>query len=489
VEESAMFKKAVQGHSTGAPAKPLQSTLLRSNGTHLSKPPPQSVGVKRKIEMATAGESALGSLHSAVYFDENDFDDDLDLDEEPEPFIPPIKIVRTNNEPRLPPHSTNTNVSGTHTTLPRQMPAATRKEESLDIKYPELPPIPDDDLIPSSSIQYPWSSSPPSHFQGPTNSRTLPWLKSEERTPAPAEERFKKPVTPARPKPPALWNKSASAIKEEQKELRRQTKKNQKGGSVQHQPRPKMAALFLSDEQKHVLNAVVQEGKSIFFTGSAGTGKSVLMREIIKKLRDKYKREPDRVAVTASTGLAACNIEGVTLHSFSGIGLGKEPVPELVKKVTARIIPYRDVRINILQIKRNPKARNRWIRTKVLIVDEVSMVDGDLFDKLEELARRTRNDGRPFGGIQLVVTGDFFQLPPVPDGSNREAKFAFAAATWNTAIQHTILLTTVFRQADPVFANMLNEMRLGKLTPRTIETFKQLSRPLDFHDSLEATEL
>lgn len=117
------------------------------------------------------------------------------------------------------------------------------------------------------------------------------------------------------------------------------------------------------------------------------------------------------------------------------------------------------------------------------------MVDGDLFDKLEEIARKMRNNGRPFGGIQLVVTGDFFQLPPVPDGSNRDAKFAFAAATWNTTIQHTILLTHVFRQRDPEFAGMLNEMRLGKITPQTIDTFRKLSRPLQFDDELEATEL
>lgn len=142
-----------------------------------------------------------------------------------------------------------------------------------------------------------------------------------------------------------------------------------------------------------------------------------------------------------------------------------------------------------LQVRRNQKARARWLRTKVLVVDEVSMVDGDLFDKLEDLARRIRNNGRPFGGIQLVVTGDFFQLPPVPEGSNREARFAFSAATWNTSIQHTILLTYVFRQRDPEFARMLNEMRLGKLSPSTIDAFRQLSRPLNFEDSLEATEL
>lgn len=116
------------------------------------------------------------------------------------------------------------------------------------------------------------------------------------------------------------------------------------------------------------------------------------------------------------------------------------------------------------------------------------MVDGDLFDKLEEIARLIRNNGRPFGGIQLVVTGDFFQLPPVPE-KGQVAKFSFSAATWNTTIQHTILLTHVFRQRDPEFAAMLNEMRLGKISPATIDAFRKLSRPLNFHDELDATEL
>jgi ATP-dependent DNA helicase PIF1 len=228
---------------------------------------------------------------------------------------------------------------------------------------------------------------------------------------------------------------------------------------------------FLSEEQRGILKAVVEEGKSVFFTGSAGTGKSVLMKQIIAKLRDKYVREPDRVAVTASTGLAACHIEGITLHSFAGAGLAKEPAPELVKKV-----------------RRNAKTKSRWQRTKVLIIDEISMVDGDLYDKLEHIARAIRNNGRPFGGIQLVITGDFFQLPPVPE-KGKSAKFAFDAATWNTTIEHTILLTHVFRQKDPTFANMLNEIRLGKLTPASIKEFQRLSRPLKYEDEISATEL
>lgn len=178
------------------------------------------------------------------------------------------------------------------------------------------------------------------------------------------------------------------------------------------------------------------------------------------------------MAVTASTGLAACNIGGVTLHSFSGIGLGKEPAEDLVKK-----------------IRRNAKAKQRWMRTKVLVIDEVSMVDGDLFDKLEQIARTIRNNGRPFGGIQLVITGDFFQLPPVPD-YGRQSKFAFDAGTWTTSIEHTIGLHHVFRQKDPVFAGMLNEMREGRLTPASIAEFRKLDRPLaKSEDSIEATEL
>lgn len=176
--------------------------------------------------------------------------------------------------------------------------------------------------------------------------------------------------------------------------------------------------------------------------------------------------------MTASTGLAACNIGGVTLHSFAGIGLGKEPAEDLVKK-----------------IRRNAKAKQRWMRTKVLVVDEVSMVDGDLFDKLEQIARTIRNNGRPFGGIQLIITGDFFQLPPVPD-SGRMARFAFDAGTWTTSIEHTIGLTHVFRQKDPVFAGMLNEMREGRLTQASISQFRKLDRPLPpSEDNIEATEL
>lgn len=327
-EEVAMFKKAVKDHPGGS-AKPLQSNFLRTNSLAPQKPqasPP--TGVKRKIDMANSGASALGSLHSEVYFDENDFDDDLDLDiDEPLPFTAPTTASTSKQPdpvvyPDLDP--VQTKASNPISTAPKKSPS--------DVNYPDLPPNSQEHAAPPSSMPLPWSSSPPTHFQPPPKPRNLPWLKETK------EEHAVQPkkslATPKRTKPADFWNKSASAIKEEQKELRRESKKSQNDdGGAKPSITPKVPGVFLSDEQRGVVEAVVDKGKSIFFTGSAGTGKSVLMREIIKKLRIKYKREPDRIAVTASTGLAACNIEGVTLHSFAGIGLGKEPVPELIKKV------------------------------------------------------------------------------------------------------------------------------------------------------------
>ncbi|SPO25681.1 related to PIF1 - DNA helicase involved in mitochondrial DNA repair and telomere length control [Ustilago trichophora] len=229
--------------------------------------------------------------------------------------------------------------------------------------------------------------------------------------------------------------------------------------------------IFLSQEQRRVLQMVVDESKNVFFTGSAGTGKSVLLREIIKELRRKHAKRPESVAVTASTGIAACNIGGVTIHSFAGIGLGKETTTQLVNK-----------------IRKNRKAAARWARTQVLIIDEISMVDPALLDKLEEVARLIRKkQDKPFGGIQLVITGDFFQLPPVNPGGS--VTFAFDAQCWNKVVQHKVNLTQVFRQKDESFVTMLNEMRFGKLSLKTIDAFKKLERVPTYDDDIVPTEL
>lgn len=240
--------------------------------------------------------------------------------------------------------------------------------------------------------------------------------------------------------------------------------------SSSSKPSSKLAGVFLSQEQTQILR-LVENGNSVFYTGSAGTGKSVLLREIIRTLRKKYVKSPDAIAITASTGIAACNIGGVTIHSFAGIGIGEGSAEELINRV-----------------RKNKKATSRWLRTKVLIIDEVSMLDGDLFDKLAQIGSLIRKSPEPFGEIQVVVTGDFFQLPPVGKGTS-QVKFAFEAQLWNQTIKRTFNLNKVFRQKDQQFVDMLNEMRFGRLSQQSIARFKSLSRPINDDDGLGATEL
>lgn len=436
-------------------------------------------------------KSGIPQVTQTDLFDADEFDSDIELDIEE-----PVQ-QKTISYPKLPPQpAASKPVAKTTAQSTVSYPDLSKAAETSTFQHRQASTAADSGYgtarapasqqAPDSSAPLPWSSSPVTHLSPkkpfaslqhfafgshassnaqaessaqpkPAKRRTIPWLDKntddELSGPRPSSVSTSKSTAASTARDMATpyakdkrqkkdkdlypWNTTASAVKEQQKKHREEAKKIRnvegtedsvsKAKSTQKRP----ARVFLSDEQQHVLELVIEKKKSVFFTGSAGTGKSVLMREIISSLRKKYSREPDRVAVTASTGLAACNVGGVTLHSFAGIGLGKEEVPELVKK-----------------IKRNQKAKHRWMRTKVLVVDEVSMVDGELFDKLESIARQIRNNARPFGGIQLVITGDFFQLPPVPE-NNRVAKFAFDAATWSTSVEHTIGLHHVFRQKDP----------------------------------------
>ncbi|KAJ2988567.1 hypothetical protein NUW54_g9077 [Trametes sanguinea] len=217
----------------------------------------------------------------------------------------------------------------------------------------------------------------------------------------------------------------------------------------------------LNSEQVRVLHMVVQEEKSVFFTGAAGTGKSLLLRAIIAALRKKYAKKPEVVSVTASTGMAASNIGGMTIHSWGAVTPGLHNVDR-----------------QISCIKTCKPAFKRWKETKVLIIDEVSMVDGQLFDTLAKLADLLRKKtDKPFGGIQLVVTGDFFQLPPVTK-SGEEPFFAFESEAWKRCIDHTVTLTQVYRQKDTHFVELLNELRKGTISSSAQQTFTSLSRPL-----------
>lgn len=199
----------------------------------------------------------------------------------------------------------------------------------------------------------------------------------------------------------------------------------------------------LLNSQQQQIRQLVWEGKNICFTGSAGTGKSFLLRQIISDLQTKHGK--NKVGVTSLTGTGADIIGGTTLASL----LGLKNDSHLPKEV----LEYR-----IMKSSSN-YARRNWKKLKVLIIDEISMLDAELFDKLEWLAREIRMNFFPFGKIQLVLVGDFCQLPPINDKSG----YCFEASKWNECVPITINLTQIYRQKDPTFINYLESIRLGKL--------------------------
>jgi ATP-dependent DNA helicase PIF1 len=192
-------------------------------------------------------------------------------------------------------------------------------------------------------------------------------------------------------------------------------------------------------------------GSNIFITGGAGVGKSYLTSLIVKNLRDTGMR----VRVTASTGVAASLVNGQTLHSLLGLGLADKPV---------------DVLINMAMKRR--KVVNTWRNMDVLVIDEVSMLDPDFFTKVDLVVSAMRGNNDPFGGLQVVLVGDFFQLPPVhPRGRSPDmAKFVFETDTWENLVDECVELTEIFRQDNTsVFAHTLRKIREADLDLDDIE--------------------
>lgn len=185
---------------------------------------------------------------------------------------------------------------------------------------------------------------------------------------------------------------------------------------------------------------LISKGENIFLTGQAGVGKSL----IIKLFRHNFSQVKN-IGITSTTGISAILVNGSTVHSFLGIGLGTSSAQTLATKLS-----------------HSAYYRKRWRQLETLIIDEVSMLSPNLFDKLEEIARTVRENKSPFGGIQLILSGDFCQLPVV--GEN---KFCFEAKSWDKCIQHTIYLKDILRQTDPVFQKCLSEIRMGYVSHET----------------------
>ncbi|NXF43138.1 PIF1 helicase, partial [Oceanites oceanicus] len=195
-----------------------------------------------------------------------------------------------------------------------------------------------------------------------------------------------------------------------------------------------------------------------------GTGKSFLLKKIVGSL------PPKSTYATASTGVAACHIGGTTLHAFAGIGSGKAPLEQCI------------------QLAERPGVRQHWLACQHLIIDEISMVDGKFFDRLEAVARAVRKRDEPFGGIQLIICGDFLQLPPVCK-ANEETKFCFQAKSWRRCIHINMELTEVRRQTDKTFVSLLSAVRLGRCTEEVTRLLMQTAANRSERDGILATRL
>jgi ATP-dependent DNA helicase PIF1 len=216
------------------------------------------------------------------------------------------------------------------------------------------------------------------------------------------------------------------------------------------------------------------EGKNIFITGPGGSGKSALIKKIFEHAYSRFKD----IHVTALTGCAAVllNCKAKTLHSWSGIGLGNGTLEQLV-----------------LKIKKNNFAKNLWRSTDILIVDEVSMLSLKLFNTLNNISQIVRNDSRPFGGIQLIFSGDFYQLPPVGDKDDVDStRFCFESDYWNSVFHkdEQIQLIKIFRQKDEIYSNILNQIREGVIKRKTNDLLLQyVGRTVDPNLVTQPTKL
>lgn len=212
----------------------------------------------------------------------------------------------------------------------------------------------------------------------------------------------------------------------------------------------------MNEKQKEAFDAFFRR-ESMLITGSAGTGKSF----VLMKIHQAAAKQGLKVGITGTTGSAAHLIGGRTIHSFLGVGLAK---------LTAQQLAYHTMTKNKALVK-------KLNALDVLVIEEISMMDAEFFEKVSDYLTIIRKSGKPFGGIQLVMLGDFCQLPPV--NKNGNISFCFKSPIWEQLNLTTVRLTELVRQVDdPEFQRILEEVRWGRCSEETMRTIRSwVKRP------------
>ncbi|HSX00258.1 MAG TPA: HRDC domain-containing protein [Patescibacteria group bacterium] len=200
--------------------------------------------------------------------------------------------------------------------------------------------------------------------------------------------------------------------------------------------------------------AILESGQSVLLTGAAGTGKTYVLNKFIRRA----KKRGLHVAVTATTGLAATHLNGTTIHAWSGIG-----VHDTIDKHMATKLG---------------KSRQELIRkADVLVIDEISMLHDFRLDMVDEILRLVCENEMPFGGLQVILCGDFFQLPPVNRRDSRQGSFVIFSEVWQKNVFSVCYLEKQYRQSDDEsYTQILNGIRAGVLTRSQLDTLQARSK-------------
>ncbi|MCK9344885.1 MAG: AAA family ATPase [Candidatus Pacebacteria bacterium] len=190
---------------------------------------------------------------------------------------------------------------------------------------------------------------------------------------------------------------------------------------------------------------ILKTGRNVFVTGPAGSGKTHLVNRYIAYLREHNID----IGITASTGIAATHMGGVTIHSWAGIG------------VAAHLSPY-----DLEAMLEKGYLHKRFEKVKVLIIDEVSMLHHFRLDLVNNVLKTMKHSSKPFGGVQVILVGDFFQLPPIARMGEPEARFVYASDAWREAGFTICYLSEQYRQQDDAAISILNEIRAGQVSPQ-----------------------